>query len=339
MEKLKTNFQNEILPDLGKIRVGLRGISGQLGARVCAVINSQPDMVMSLGISRKDRSFRERGRALEASNPETEFIFTDEDDGRIEDKIRQSVDVFIDATSDGIASQYENFYAKSEFPVIVQSGDRNFQAVAAAPVFPEKSKIIRQGDCNVSGLAPVLSALCDVTDSLQLTVIMQYGTQLRDKPRDTRLHSIDFRRSNNLHEDLSRLFPDVDLVINQIVQVPGLRFYAHIIDLHTKIPFDKEELHFLLNRHPRIKCIAESNSTFQIQEQGEMFRQRGRNLPPITPLTLLTKEYDPKHLTFYTAVDSRNVTVFSNVDAARFLGSEVEPLEAMKQTDRALNFI
>ena len=338
MERLKPQVSVQEVSQTPKLRIGLRGVAGQLGSRICAAVNSQQDMTVSLGIGRKDQSFRDRALALEVANPESEFIFCDEDDIWVEQRIPQNVDVFIDATTPGIASRYTEVYSSYGIPVIVQSGDRSFSHISSPPKISDNNKLVRQGDCNVSGLTPVLSALDGVIESAQLTVIMQYGTILKDKPRDTRLHTVDFQSGTKLHEDLQQLFPELDFVVNQIVQVPGLRYYAHIIDLVTNVTVDKEEIYELLDQHPRIRCMSEVTSSFQVHERGEMYRLRGKNLPPITPLTILTIEHDPKHLSFYVVVDSRFVTVYPNVDLARILGTGVAPIEAMKKTDAALNF-
>lgn len=339
MERLRPSINPESVTTPPKLRIGLRGVAGQLGSRICAAVNRQPDMTTTLGLDKIGQTVKTRAFGLKPANPETEFIFLDQDDPSIEQRIPTDVDVFIDATPPGVASRYAETYSAYNIPVIVQSGDRTFPHIASPPRITENTTVIRQGDCNISGLTPVLSALGEIVERVQLTVLMQYGSSLRDKPRNTRLHTIELRPSTELSEDLQQLFPDVDFVVRQITQTPGLQYYEHIIDLITTVSVDKDDIYELLNRHPRIKCMPDVRSSFPVDEGGEMLRLRGKNQPPITPLTLMTQQYDSKHIVLYVLIDSRWVTVYPNVDLARILGLGTAPLDAMKKTDKAMNFV
>src|SRR3989338_11427408 len=61
-----------------KARIAIRGVFGQLGARLAGALGKQPDLEATIGIVRNDPTVKLRGLAVNEGNPNIQLMVGDE---------------------------------------------------------------------------------------------------------------------------------------------------------------------------------------------------------------------------------------------------------------------
>ncbi len=239
-------------------------------------------------------------------------------------------DVLVDATGPGVSIRYEKDDIASDIPVILQSGEFPRGRLIAPPVMQEgQSRLYRQGDCVLSGVAPIVAALekssCGV-ESLNISVLMQYSSPLRDYPTSQRICATYIRKdiSDQLNSELRQLFPAINSRVNPVLQVPGLDYYTVTFNVKVKNSISGNQLLAVLRNSQRTFVSDEEvSSTYQIDHY---FRESiaGSELPPIG---IYSQFIEPKgaeiatSLVICASLYSRFMAVLPNIEAVRMVAA------------------
>ena len=349
------NWPKPIINDIDrKARLAIRGVFGQLGARLAGAIKKQPDLEVIIGIVYPDQTAQLRGYAIMESNPLIDLKVTDSDhlkrlsqNGIIttlwQDDNFNNLDLVIDTTPPGKGSDFAQRASQNNKTIFIQSGENGFGRMVVPPKIGKGGDhIFEIGDCNANAIVPVINALHEVIDRVGIHVLMQYGRFFHGRLRDEPVISTYFTSAKPLQKQISALLPEFDITINDLIsQVPTLRYYTHTYHIDTQVPVDIGEITSLLNEHPRIKCLTHASSTFEIKEYDNIIRSaEGYRLPPIVPIMIRGDQpsQKSKNIDLVVAVDSRRISVLPNIDAARTLLWGIDPIEAMKITDHSMKF-
>src|SRR3989338_6220625 len=333
-----------------KIRVGIRGMTGLLGHRLALAISKQEDMEVSLGIVKNDRSL---ARLLSGNWPVVpEHVFLDEKHQAVRsvnssqnlvhfrpaDQLCLSdlCDIMVDAAAPGNREKWDERYCDFKKPVILQSGEYPFGRLIAPPLISQgNSMIYRQGDCILSVLSPVLAALDDVIKVARIYVVMQYNHVLNDYTTNQRINStyMSYDQENQISKEIASLFREREVLLQGISQIPGLDYYTITFNLDTRLNVSWQDIRDRLSASPRI-LIAPKNltSTYEIDQfLKEEARTVGKDIPPIVVYDNFSSGSSAR---IVATVYSRCIAVLPNIDAARFLSTGGDPLEAMRLTDK-----
>lgn len=338
-----------------RIRVCIRGMSGLLGSRLALAINQQPDMVVTAGICKDDKSLQrllkrkrklpplyldEKHKVVDRRNAESSLTFLPAS----QLNLKKTCDVVVDATSPR-SKDWSGKYRDFGKPVIMQSGEYPKGTLVAYPLFEEGDGVYRQGDCIMSALAPVLAAYRDVMTKVRVHVVMQYNEYLQDYPTNQRIHStyLGDELADQLGSELQVLLPEVDVVMEGLLNIPGLDYYTITLHLDTSVPLSARDLGQFLAGTPRVLVTpSDVTSTYEIDHfMREEARAYGKDIPPVV---VYGKDFvdDTVKMTDHrirVTVYSKLVAVLPNVDAIRILASGVDPLTAMEITDRYAGFL
>ena len=346
-----------------RIKVCIRGMSGLLGMRLALAIQKQPDIVLVAGIVRNDETL---GRVLNSPFNEgvwPSMMYLDEPQRAVRElndsqsKIRfmpadqlnlaKVCDVVIDATAPGSRQKWEERYRHFQKPVIIQSGEYPAGRLISPPFIEDglsMKNVYRQGDCILSALTPVISALEQLIETIRISVLMQYGQRLHDYPTSQRINSTYLRDdlASQIKDELERLFECKKIIMEGVLQVPGLDYYTATIHLDSKIPLEGKDIEGLLRKHPRVFVAPKGiSSTYEIDHLlREESRSLGKDIPPIVvysgdfEFTEARRENIRIRMTIY----SRLIAVLPNIDSIRILAGNVSPLEAMRMTDNYAGF-
>lgn len=337
-----------------KARIAIRGVFGQLGARLAGAIGKQPDIEAVIGIAHPDPTAELRGYALREGSPRMKLYVTDPDHIEpLERKGIQSelwkddmfgdIDLTIDTTPPGKGVEFAERASNHDATIFVQSGEQGIGRMVVPPKLGEGGDhVFEIGDCNANAIIPVVNALDGIIDKVGIHILMQHGKFFHGRLRDEPVISTYFTSAKPLQRQVAALLPSFDVAINDLIsQVPTLRYYTHTYHIDTTVPVDTEEIIELLNKHPRIRCLPHARSTYDIREYDNIIRASGESrLPPIVPIQI--RGGDPlnksKSIDLVVAVDSRRISVLPNIDAARILLWGTDPIEAMRITDKTMRF-
>ncbi len=329
-----------------KLRVGIRGISGLLGTRLAERIQQESDMEVSVGTAVNDKTLErffarsgylvQKGKQplaqlllIAGKHREVESL---NDKGWVCEPLDQhslyrECDVLVDATGPGVSVRFERNDLASGIPIILQSGEFPRGRLIAPPVVQQgQSRFYRQGDCVLSGIAPIVAALAESLnlESLDISVLMQYSSPLRDYPTSQRICAT-YLRSDialQLQSELRQLFPTIATRVNPVLQVPGLDYYTVTFSVKVKSPVSGHDLLAALKTSQRTFVSDEEvSSTYQIDHYLRE-SMAGSELPPIG---IYSQFVEPKEaqastsLVICASLYSRLMAVLPNIEAIRMV--------------------
>jgi hypothetical protein len=345
-----------------KIKVCIRGMSGLLGMRLALALKKQQDITLTAGVVRNDETLK---RLLDSplhdgvwpsdvylDEPHSVVRKLNESQSRLrfapadQLNLAKVCDVVIDTSAPGTWKKWEERYRHFGKPVILQSGDYPTGRVISPPQIDTNGNgnLYRQGDCILSALSPLLSALYPILEKVRVHILMQYGQKLNDYPTSQRTNATYLRDDleSQIKEELTRLFKDAEIVMEGVLQVPGLDYYTLTLHLGLKAPLSVKDLKGILSQQPRMLITpAGINSTYEIDHLiREESRAVGIDIPPIV---IYSSDFDfsePRKddIRMRATVYSRLVAVLPNIDSVRILAGKMSPLDAMKLTDRYAGF-
>ncbi len=366
-EECQQTEKEEQMEPLKPVRIGIRGIAGLLGLRLAHFINRLPGVELTFGIAKKDPTLQkllalmnqsiltsnlpqkmylaERQRCIKATNEEQSLIHFLPIDQLA---LRKSCDILIDTTSPGGKNELEDQIRSFPGWTILQSGEQPNGRLVVPPLFQKDSssgRIIRQGDCIISGVAPVLACFQDLIAEVRMSVVMQYSKKLGDFPMSQRIHAsyLNEEARTQIGDDLADLLPDSKTSVDSLIQIPGLDYYNVNLTICTTEPISGDDILARLSNRPRIMILpCTVTSTYGIDLMlREPARIQGQEIPPIG---IYLPTIHPKgkekanvvhlHLTLY----SRLIAVLPNLDSIMIFGKKMKPLAAMRAVDQLLGF-
>ncbi|MBI4049519.1 MAG: hypothetical protein HY395_01735 [Candidatus Doudnabacteria bacterium] len=343
-----------------KIRVGIRGFGGLLGTRLVAALRRMPDMEITAGVMRKDSSLDRLLKyagysGLPSASVFASHMFLDEPAEVVADvnarnwmaqfaplselDLNQLCDVVIDAASPGRNHSLQDHYQKFKGHVIYQDGEYPRGWLIAPPLTAQSlgGNRYRQGGCFLSGVVPVLAALGQYLKSARINLVMQYDGRESDYMVAERVNC--FRVADHyrprMEEELRQLFPNIEIAVESVIQIPSLVHYVVSLVLETEQLPPITVQNMLDNiPHCRLMPILDTHEL-------NLARVTTDSIPPISILfdTLQTKPGDKgMQVELKLALYYRNLAVLPNIDAVRILATGADPIDAMRQTDRELGF-
>ena len=342
------------------IRVGNIGMLGNLGSRLLAALSRDPDFELAVGVVQPDNNLVRALSALATNqnlkdiswakkmfmaakhsevkkwnDSQTLIIFLPVD----QLALKAECDVVIDVTNYGsqqLMEQYNSFGG----PVILQSGAKEGSLISPPLVTPSVNGVYRQGDCLVSALIPALSVFKDL-QSVRMHLIKQFGEKLGDYPTSDRLNAIylDPDVDKNLNKELAVLLPEVEVKVDGVYQIPGLKNYLATLALVLENEISGDELRAKLSSAPRM-IVAGGNiiSTYDVDYYlRSRLQMSGIGIPPIVVYGSTLKpnlSLSSKEVFLQIAIYYKMIAVLPNLDALRILCLGEKPLEAMRNTDK-----
>lgn len=355
-------------PD-SKINVAIRGAGGLLGHRILRTIErTQGDMRVGSVVLGQDRESFDRFASVYRLSENEVRIFVDarrREISRLTDEwsspwplepLDQSfgelmqADAIIDSAIVPGDDHLRDFYARyeKEKPIVFQSGTYPLHQPVAPPFEPpvSASRDYRQGDCLVSGIAPVIHALRDSIRTIGLTLLVQRQTRLQDYTLRDNLDDIIMNPNleARVREEVGALLPSIEKeeISAMVFESPGHDYYACIFRMELKEAADQEEILSKLRQSPRVAIAPPSIpiSTGQLQ-QGlrEQLVESGTPLQPIVCFSCPGGiEVSGKKVTLRMAFYSKAITMLPNIDAVRGLVKGIPMIDAMKITDKQYGF-
>ena len=347
-----------------KVKVGIRGIAGLLGKRLAREIRKQPDMEIAFGILRCDSTLEmllssptdlswmkemplylddKTERIKECNESQKEISFKS---ANTDLNLKDECDILIDAASPGTREKWDERYRGFKKPVIIQSGEYPYGRLVSPPLIEEgHGNIYRQGGCILSGVSPVLAALKEEMKGVRIHVLMQYDKKLNDFPTNQKIHSIylDDTSGEILRKEVQSLLNGKEVIVEGMLQVPGLDYYVVTFHLDTKRLLNGKVLREYLESRPRINIAPENfSSTYEIDHLlREQAQAIGKSIPPIVVYGCDLDYVVPRenNIRLRIAIYSRMIAVLQNIDAIRMLANGTTPVDAMKITDEYAGFV
>lgn len=347
------------------IRVGIRGAAGLLGSRLATYIARTKDIQLTVGIFRNDPTLQRMidrykfgGPLVRNSFPKQMYL--DERDEIITEinkkvigittflpvrelDLKQSCDVIIDAatptTKHVLQAQYQEFSG----PIILQDGVYPCGRLIAPPIIapPQAGNRFRQGGCFLSGVVPVLAVFRDIAKSVRMHLVMQYDGREKDFLITERVNT--FRIADmyipRMNDELAQLFPDTEITIESVIQIPSMLHYAVCLEIETRSPISTSEVLEQLGDSPRIRVLPDSvMGTYDIN----LARVIDDRIPPILVFggsVKIISHGDNSLIRMKLALYYRTLAVLPNIDAIRILGQGMDPIIAMRKTDQDAGFL
>ena len=347
------------------IRVGIRGAAGLLGGRIAQALAKSSDMKATIGVVIPDRSLQSmadrQGFLPEwrAQLPEEIFVHVPRHVGREADMVsklnlrhdfgfkgfsqlswRKNCDVIIDTAypngKDSVEDQYLNFPGH----ILLQDGATPEGRLIVPPlmgpeIFGERK--YRMGDCILSGLIPQIYPFRNIAKKIRVSMLTQYNGRDSDYTIEERVNAVYVRDDlrEKVEQDLKALFSEQEVEIEEVIQVPSLLHYKSTIYLELRREMSADEIRIALAEMPHVRVLPENvSSTYDIN----LARSTSASLPPITVFGGCIQVRDCS-VRIVSALYYRQVAVLPNIDAVRILGRGMDPLEAMRQTDKEMGFI
>lgn len=341
------------------MRVCIRGAAGLLGSRLMTAISRTKDLVVTVGVYKHDATLDrliERNAFGKALWPKRCFL--DESTMKVDEvnkryagqisfehiselNLAEECDVVIDA---GVGRDHalQKQYTAFRGPIILQDGEYPRGRLIAPPLLTvnQGGNRYRQGGCLLSGIVPILAALPQPLRQVRLQIVMQHDGRDSDFMITERLNS--FRLADHyiprLEDELHQLFPQTEVTVASIVQIPGLLHYAVIIE--TDIPglWQVDHIQQALLCAPRVRLLPNSmTGSYEIN----LARATTNCIPPILVFggsiaTALHSTYTS--VRFGMALYYRTLAVLPNLDSIRMLLQGLSSVAAMDQTDRDMGF-
>ncbi|MBI4812300.1 hypothetical protein HY798_02545 [Candidatus Falkowbacteria bacterium] len=346
-----------------KIRVGIRGAAGLLGSRLAVAIAQSKGMELTVGIFKNDPTLQrmidryEFGGPLARSTFPKE-VYLDECDDIVtklnggsgclrfrpveELDLRRTCDIVIDAAAPGMRHTLQKQYQEFPGPVILQDGEYPRGRLVSPPLVapPQGGNRFRQGGCFLSGVVPVLAAFRDVAKSARMHLVMQYDGRENDFLITERVNT--FRVADvyipRMENELKQLFPEMEVVVESVIQIPGMLHYAVSLEIETRGVTLASTAVERLRSIPRVRVLPDSvMSTYDIN----LARVIDDRVPPILVFggsLRATPRGNASILRMKLALYYRTLAVLPNIDTIRILACDMDPIEAMWQTDKDMGF-
>jgi len=346
-----------------RIRIGLRGAAGLLGSRFAAAITQTKDMCLAVGIFKKDATLTrmiERAKFggpivrdalpnvmyLEESDEVVERMNEDGMSPRFrsikELDLARDCDIVVDAATSakhhGLQEQYQKFPGS----VLLQDGCFPYGRLIAPPLVapPQGGNRYRQGGCFLSGVVPVLAAFKDMVRSARIHLVMQHDGRDADFTITERLNS--FKVADEyiprMQDELSQLFPGTEMVVESVIQIPGMLNYAVTLEIETGASISREDVRHRLTTRPRIRVLPDSvMSTYDVN----LTRVIDDRVPPILVFggsLQVSDRGSGSVIRMKLALYYRTLAVLPNIDAVRMLALKMNPQDAMRATDWDMKF-
>jgi len=174
---------------------------------------------------------------------------------------------------------------------------------------------------------------------------MQYDKKLNDFPTNQKIHSIylDDTSGEILRKEVQSLLNGKEVIVEGMLQVPGLDYYVVTFHLDTKRLLNGKVLREYLESRPRINIAPENfSSTYEIDHLlREQAQAIGKSIPPIVVYGCDLDYVVPRenNIRLRIAIYSRMIAVLQNIDAIRMLANGTMPVDAMKITDEYAGFV
>lgn len=352
----------------GKIRVGIRGVAGLLGSRIAAAMQKTNDMSLEVGVVLPDRTLEtvlNRGQFLPQSQgalPKQLFVQIPNHKGRESEIVhqlnarkqvhfrgvsqlswRKSCDIVIDnaypAGKEVVEEQYRTFSGI----VILQDGAAPEGRLIVPPLIApdaNQGNRYRMGDCILSGLVPVLYPLRDIAKTVRVHLLTQFDGRESDYLISERAHAFYVRDDlrTKVAQDLGKLFPDQEIDVEAVIQIPSLLHYQFTLHVELRETITHDDLRCRLKTMPRIRLAPSGvTSTYDVN----LARSFSDEIPPIV---VFESSLEPgvvdssRMVRLVAAIYYRTAAVLSNLDAIRILAQGMDPIKAMRQTDRDMGF-
>ncbi len=343
-----------------KVRVCIRGLFGLLGWRLAQAIEKNPDIKISTSIGVADKSLEKLFSSQDSSRLRHINLYLDEPHKVVEKinkeqtlfhfepadqlNLRSVCDVVVDATAPGSRHKWDERYRHFGGPVIIQSGEYPYGRLLVPPLCDERveGNVYRMGDCILSGLSPILASFKEIAERFRVHVLMQYGQKLEDYPTAQRIGAtyLNNTLASEVKDGLTSIFPTQEIVIENLLQVPGQDYYTVTLHLDSKVPLSGDDVREMLRRRPRILVLPKGiTSTYEIDHYlREEARSNRGDIPPITVYDDFDFGPTKTDIRIVSVLYSRLIAVLPNIDAIRILGRGMDPLEAMKMTDKYMGF-
>lgn len=346
-----------------KIRVAIRGIAGLLGSRLAAAIARTSDMVTTVGIVRDDPTTRrmiEHAKFgsgdwynslppvihVDGKNDDV-AVLTELTTGRFvfrhidELDLAASCDVVVDAATGRVEGRLGDQYQAFPGPIILQDGVYPTGRLIAPPLVApaQGGNRWRQGGCFLSGVAPILAAFAKEITDVRFLLVMQYDGREADFTIAERLNTVTIADHylSRFEEELRELIPSnipVGIEGEGVVQVPGMLHYVVTLTLRLKRGVGPTVVTNILAQCPRVRVLpAGMVSSYPLN----LARAVDSKIPPISvvrdSIVAQGGAVRLKAFLYYPTL-----AVLPNLDAIRVLVQHMDPIEAMRQTDRDMGF-
>lgn len=348
------------------IRVAVRGASGLLGSRLLAAVGKTHDLRVTAGVVRSDPTLERLIGRLAFGNPAErqalpEQFYLDESDavlhqlnrklgGRLtmrplsELNLAAVSDVVVDAASGApgkghpLQAQYQNFAG----PIILQDGEYPIGRLIAAPLIApsQGGNRWRQGGCFLSGIAPILAVFGPELKSLRLHLVMQCRGRESDFLITERVNSFQIADYYipQMEKELGLLLPNCESTVESVIQIPGMLHYAVALEMTVSSKFTVADVKHQFAHLPRVRLLPDAvTGTYEIN----LARVLDDRIPPIMVFggsVTCRPDGTGANIRFKLALYYRTLAVLPNLDAIRVLCQGLDPLEAMRQTDRDMGF-
>ena len=217
-------------------------------------------------------------------------------------------------------------------PIILQDGAYPQGRLILPPSrAPGNGNRHRLGGCILSGVVPVMAAFQRELRACRLHVVMQNDKRDNDFLIRERLTSLAFEPAYpaRLDEELSALMPEVQFDTVSVTQIPGLLHYGLTLDLELSSMPSMDEVFSRLDGMPHVRVLPKGvTSTYQVN----MVEREGIAIPPIMVIRDSVR-VKGNSLRLFVALGYRTVTVLPNIDTLRVVLKDMDPMDAMRETD------
>ncbi|MBI2552698.1 hypothetical protein HYW17_05365 [Candidatus Uhrbacteria bacterium] len=350
--------------DRKKIRVGIRGAAGLLGSRLASAAARSSDLECTAGVVVRDQTLErllERiqiNPQLKRELPTRMYLDASSRDAvtalnaeqgliRFEhiDKLalNRECDVVVDTVyphgRNPFADQYQHFRGF----ILLQDGAYPEGQLIVPPLTsanPAGAKQLRMSDCILSGVVPLLYPFKDITDGVRLQVLMQFDRREADYMIMERVNTVTVRRdlADRVQNQLGDLLPQQRVRVNLVVQIPSLLHYCVTIHIQCREFLTHEQALERLGQMPHVALLPFGVTSTYDLNLARAFDDR------IPPIMVVRDALEPRpgasscFLQIVAFLYYRTVAVLPNLDAIRMLGRGLDPLQAMRQTDREMGF-
>lgn len=358
-----------------KIRIGIRGL-GLLGFRIARAAQLSSDMEVAVGVAVPDKALDELLIRVEF-HPQTRqalprkiYLAVPRHIGRESDFVKQynakqriihfegvsqlclrnECDCIVDTAypagkQDAVVQQYATFPGN----IIVQDGAFPEGVLIAPPVIPadgmrrEPGNLYRMADCILSGVVPLINALHETASKISLSLLTQYNGREPDYLIAERAGAVYVRQDirERVEQDISTLFPEVEVDVQSVIQIPSLLHYQGTLTMHFASGMSRQDVLDVLAHTPRI-CLLPTgvSSTYPIN----LARSMCDSLPSILVFSdsvSVRNTADQCIVRIIFAIYYRTAAVYSNLDAIRMLCNTdgcKTPIDIMRRTDKEAGF-
>ncbi|MFA4818618.1 MAG: hypothetical protein WC621_02125 [Patescibacteria group bacterium] len=350
-----------------KIRVGIRGVAGLLGSRIAAAIQRTNDIKLEVGVVLPDRTLetllnrRQFLPQFQCALPKQLFVQVPNHTGGESEIVRQlnargqvrfqgvsqlswrkSCDVIIDNAYPAGKEVVEEQYRAFPGIVILQDGAAPEGRLIVPPLTaPDagQGNRYRMGDCILSGLVPLLYPLRDIAKTVRVHLLTQFDGRESDYLITERAHAFYVRDDLRVKvtKDLGVLFPDQEIDVEAVIQIPSLLHYQLTLSVELREAINHNDLRYRLGTMPRVRLVPSGvTSTYDVN----LARSFSDEIPPIV---VFESSLEPgvgasSMVRIVAALYYRTAAVLPNLDSIRILAQGMDPIEAMRQTDRDMGF-